>query len=160
MPFPTVADVTDLLERLEDAPARYATLLRGRDEVTLSARPDPESWTAREILAHVRAGDDLLTGRVYIVLVRENPPFMEVNERRWDEIAGYVEYPLDLLLDSYALRRRELLLTLRRIAPTDWKRTGEHAKRGRMTVYTIVKHISDHEREHLAQLEATLAAVT
>ena len=71
----------------------------------------------------------------------------------------HVEYPLDLLLDSYALRRQELLLTLKRIEQADWKRTGEHAKRGRMTVYTIVKHISDHEREHLVQLEAALLAV-
>lgn len=159
MPFPTAAEVADLLDKLESAPGRYADLLRGRDEATLTARPAPDAWSPREILAHVRAGDDLLTGRIYIMLVRDNPPFHEVNERRWDEVAGYVEYPLDLLLDSYALRRRELLLMLRRIAHADWKRTAEHNKRGRMTVYTVAKHISDHEQEHLAQLEATLAAI-
>lgn len=158
MPFPTTADIEDLLSRLEDTPGRYAHLLRGRDEALLTARPGADDWSAREILAHVRAGDDLLTGRIYVILVRENPPFLEVNERRWDEIAGYVEYPLDLLLDSYALRRRELVLTLRRIGLSDWKRTGEHAKRGRMTVYTIAKHISDHEIEHLTQLEGVLGA--
>ena len=156
MPFPTATDIDTLIEKLETTPQRYAELLRGRPESQLASRSNPESWSPREILAHVRAGDDLLTGRIYVLLVRENPPFLEVNERRWDEIAGYVEYPLDLLLDSYTLRRKELVLMLRRIGPADWKRTGEHAKRGRMTVYTIAKHISDHELEHLAQLKAAL----
>lgn len=156
MPFPTAADIDALLERLERGPGRYAALLRGRDEAELTRRPAPEAWSPREVLAHVRAGDDLLTNRLYIILSRDNPPFIEVDERRWGEVAGYVEYPLDLLLDSYALRRRELLLMLRRIERNAWKRTGEHAKRGRMTVYTIARHIADHEEEHLHQIEAAL----
>lgn len=156
MAFPNSSDTDCLLERMATAPARYAALLSNCSEEQLNARSDPEQWTAREILAHVRAGDDLLTGRIYHILVRDNPPFLEVNERRWDEVAGYADYPLDLLLDSYALRRKELILTLRRIGPADWKRTGEHAKRGRVTVYTVAKHISDHEEEHLEQLRHTL----
>jgi hypothetical protein len=33
--------------------------------------------------------------------------------------------PARPLLDSYALRRKELLLMLRRIDRNDWKRTGD-----------------------------------
>ena len=149
MPFPIATDVDELLARMEVTPGRYAELLRDRDESELNVRPTPDSWSAREILAHVRGGDDLLTARVYIIMVRDNPPFVEIDERRLSEVAGYVDYPLDLLLDAYVLRRRELLLMLRRIDLKDWKRTGEHAKRGRMTVFTVAKHISDHEIEHL-----------
>jgi hypothetical protein len=160
MPFPTTADVDALLAKLEVIPSRYGELLGGCDETVLTARPAEDAWSAREILAHVRAGDDLLTGRIYVILVRDTPPFIEIDERRWTDVAGYVDYPLDLLLESYVLRRRELVLMLRRIDLKDWKRTAEHAKRGRMTVFTVAKHISEHEAGHLAQLERTLQEVT
>lgn len=139
--------VTGLNRLASETPAFEAWHRRAGDE-----------WSAAEILAHVRASEDILLPRVYQILVRDNPPLPAFDERRWAEIAGYAAMPVDAHFARIVIRRYELIQLLRSLTPEAWQRTGVHEERGAVTLEQIVAHIVGHAEEHQHQMEKLLAA--
>lgn len=144
----------DLLNRLSATPLRVAQAVAGWSEDQLQAAPTSDGWSAAEILAHVRASDDILAYRAYAILTRDNPPLPSYDERRWAEVAGYALLQFHESLHAFSLRRAELVLMLRRAAPGEWQRTGTHEARGSLVLFDIMGTLVGHEEEHCAQLEA------
>jgi hypothetical protein len=146
--------IASVLERLFGIPERIAAVVGGWDATQLR-RPGPEDgWSAAEILAHIRASDDILAPRIYAILTRDNPPLPAYDERRWAEIAGYANARFAPSLTTFRLRRQELVSTLGRIAPADWGRIGTHEEHGPITLQAVAEHLVAHEEEHCAQLRA------
>jgi uncharacterized damage-inducible protein DinB len=146
----------EMIERLRDVPARIATAFGTRSASQLYAAPAEGGWSVAEILAHLRASDDILAYRAYMILARDNPPLPAFDERHWAEIAGYGR--LDVLdsLQVYTLRREELVAMLRELPPEAWARAGQHEQRGPVTLLDALTALVEHEEEHVAQLEADL----
>lgn len=149
-------EIAYLLGELAAMPARLEQALKGLDEAALSTPPAPGTWSPLEVLVHLRASDDILSPRLYQILVRDAPPLAAFDERRWADVVGYAALPLRLLLTSYATRRAELVPMLRGLPATAWERAGEHEAHGRVTLRQIVRHLVTHEAEHYTQIEATL----
>ena len=156
LPAPSRSDIAALLDALAAGPHWLASLLRGSSEAACDTRPAAGEWTAREIVAHLRASDDMLAGRIVQALVREGVPFAELDERRWAEEAGYTSMPAEALLAGLRLRRAELVTLLRRLEPTGWARAGQHEQRGPLSVFMLTTWIAQHEQAHRPQLEAAL----
>lgn len=148
------AERDEVVARLAAIPDRIARATAGWDAARLATPPAAGEWSAQAILAHLRAADDILSPRAYMVLVRDNPPLASYDERRWAAIAGYEQANFSAALALYAARRAELVVVLRRIAPDDWARTGIHETRGPVTLLALMRGLADHEEEHAAQLEA------
>jgi uncharacterized damage-inducible protein DinB len=146
--------IDDLLQRLAGIPARINQVVAGLAEADLHQPPAPGEWSIADILAHLRASDDILAPRILMMLVRDNPPLASFDDRRWMEVTGYAQSDIRGLLQVYALRRTELVNILRRQSPADWERSGTHEERGKLTVLEVVKHLVEHEEEHCAQMEA------
>lgn len=142
-----------LLERLVGIPEQIAAVVAGWDFQQLRTAP-PGGWSAAEILAHIRAADDILSPRLYAILARDNPTLIELDERRWAEVAGYADARFAPSLTTFRLRRQELVSTLGRIAPGDWGRIGTHERHGPITLQAAAEHLVAHEEEHCAQLRA------
>jgi hypothetical protein len=157
---PSPDAIDRLIADLDAAPTRLRVRLERLGRAALAERPGPDEWSAIEIVAHLRASDDLLVSRIFHALVVDDAQFGEVSERRWADVAGYRDMPLDLLLQTLTSRREELVRTLCGLAPTDWERAGQHAVRGRQTVFSIATHLAEHELEHLEQLEQLAAMAT
>jgi hypothetical protein len=107
-------------------------------------------------MSHLRAANDILEPRLYQVLVRDSTPLIGFDERRWLEVARYDSLPVNDLLHTMMLKRKELVHALRGLSPEDWLRTGTHEVRGPMSVLDIAGQIADHEDEHLAQIAAAI----
>jgi hypothetical protein len=150
------AEVERLLDLLDEAPGWLQIALRGRDADSLRARPGPDEWNAREILAHLRASDEMLTARIYQIAVRDGLSIPDLDERRWAEIGRYTYQPVMESLASMSMRRGELLAMLRLLPPDVWRHRGRHEVRGEMTVIDVVRHLAEHENSHRAQLEAAV----
>ena len=75
-------EIHALLSRLRAIPEHIACLVEGRSESDLHARPEADMWSAAEILAHLRASDDIVSPRIYQILVRNSPPLVGYDERR------------------------------------------------------------------------------
>jgi hypothetical protein len=143
-----------LVTRLAATPDRMARAVAGWSEAELRTPPAGGGWTAPEILAHVRASDDILTPRIYMVLVRDCPPLPAYDDRTWAQVAGYASAGFRSSLPPFALRRAEVVAVLRRIQPGDWKRSGVHEEHGPTSLLALVQKLVEHEEEHCAQLEA------
>jgi hypothetical protein len=145
--------ISDLIARLSASPARIAEATAGWSEGQLRAAPHGE-WSAAAILAHLRATDDILAFRAYMILVRDGAPLASFDERRWAEMAGYIKADFHISLEAFRLRRAELVAMLRRAGPDDWQRSGLHEERGPITLLAIISDVVEHEEEHCLQLEA------
>ena len=143
----------DLIDRLSATPARIARAIAGWPDARLRAAP-AGAWSAAEVLAHLRASDDILALRAFMILARDNPPLPSFDDRRWAEVAGYAQADFHASLEAFRLRRAELAAMLGRAAAGDWDRAGAHEQRGPITLLDVVQWIVEHEEEHCEQLEA------
>src|SRR5688572_28328213 len=87
-----------LMERLAATPGWIATATAGRSPEELSAAPEAGAWSAVDVMAHLRASDDILSPRLVAMLVREEPPLPAFDDRYWGEVMGYAESDFQELL--------------------------------------------------------------
>ena len=147
--------VDNLLVRLSDMPSRIAHAVATLSVAEKHTALLKHEWSAAEILAHLRASDDIVAYRLYVILVRDNPALPDYDERRWAEIAGYPQADFELSLKTYTLRRTELVKMLRQVALQDWERLGTHEVRGAISLLDVATSLIEHEEEHCLQLEVT-----
>jgi hypothetical protein len=147
-----VTSQEDLLSRLLAVPSRIENIIDGlsQKEMRTSLGKD---WSIAEIMAHIRASDEILASHVYMILARDNPPIADFDERRWAEVAGYAQGECHVTLRVFALRREELVRTLKTTSAEDWQRKGTHEKRGLITILGETVYLVDHEEEHCAEME-------
>ncbi|HEX4203851.1 MAG TPA: DinB family protein [Ktedonobacteraceae bacterium] len=143
----------DALERLAVVPRRIMQHTEGWDTERLRIAIDGE-WSAVQILAHIRAADDVLAYRAYAILARDQPTLVAYDERRWAEVASYASLDFRASLTLYTLRRAELVHMLLPISSEQWQRTGVHEVRGAVSLFDVVLGLLEHEEEHCAQLAA------
>ncbi len=149
----TAEQANDLLARLSNVPMTIAYLVMDWVDSDFNQRRSADAWSAAEILAHLRASDDILSHRVYALLVRDMPILPSYDERHWAEIAGYRRIDFRASLTLFTIRRAELVATLHSLPIEAWKRQGHHDELGFISVYDVVKKLVEHEEEHCAQLE-------
>ncbi|MBV9230236.1 MAG: DinB family protein, partial [Chloroflexi bacterium] len=131
-------------------------VVKGWSDAELHQAHAKDAWSVVEILAHVRASDDILAYRAYVILARENPPMAAYDDRIWAEVARYAQTDFHTSLTVFTLRRAELVDMLRHIALDDWKRVGIHEMHGPLSLLNVITTLVEHEEEHCAQLEALL----
>lgn len=144
--------IAPLLSRLAATPERIALLVEGMSEEELHTRYAQDEWSIAEVFAHIRASDDIITPRIYAILVGDIPPLTSYDERRWSEVARYTEIAFYASLRLFTLRRLEVINMLHHLAPEDWQRIGVHEEKGIQTLLDIVIGQIEHEEEHTTQL--------
>src|SRR5215813_12284535 len=143
-----------LIARVLRGPGRVSHIFSMLTDKQLGAPLAPGEWSPAEVLAHLRAADDIQAMRAYMILTREEPPLPAFDERVWSEVAGYLTLHPRASLDLYFRRRIELAHMLRGVAPADFERAGTHETLGRLTLQALLENLASHEEEHVAQLEA------
>ncbi|MBX3016053.1 MAG: DinB family protein [Caldilineaceae bacterium] len=154
----TAEKVRDLLVRLAHTPTYLTLLLRSKPQSALTKAAHPDEWSAMTIVAHLRAADDILSYRIYAVLVRDTPLLPALEERTWAAVAGYTTMDLFSSLTTFAARRTELVAALQRLPPAAWERTGIHDVTGPFSLWTLVEKLVTHEEEHCQQVAALFTA--
>jgi len=149
-----IKEVDGLLSRLSEIPLRIFSAVQDHNEIELHTAPAESEWSAVDIFAHLRASDDIVATRAYMLLTRINPPLIVYDDRRWAEVARYAQVDFRASLTLYTLRRAELVHMLRHIKLEDWQRIGIHQERGPISLLHIITALVEHEEEHCAQLEA------
>ena len=78
-----------LLPRLAAAPGRIAALTEGLTPAELRAAPPGGGWSARDVLAHLRACSDVWGGCIARLLAEDRPAFRAVNPTSWVKQTNY-----------------------------------------------------------------------
>jgi len=131
------------LARLRSTPEELASLLAGRDRPALTRRPDPGSWSAAEIVCHLRDAEELFLVRFQTILAVDDPQILTLGATpealrhpldpdRWAEERQYARQDAGEALAAFGRRRREVIVLLDGLTAEQWQRRGIHQARGRM----------------------------
>jgi uncharacterized damage-inducible protein DinB len=147
------------LNVLSETPKQIARLARGRSHLQLHRKPDANAWSAREIVAHLRACADVWGSSIDRMLSEEHPTIRYVSPRSWIRKTDYLQQDFRDSLRAFSHHRATLIRTLNGLDAAGWSRgaTFTATTQGReATVLTYAARIADHEVRHLGQLQRTI----
>jgi len=155
--------IEKILEILKKIPLRLADLTRGLNTDQLHTAPSPGEWSVNEVLAHLRACDDVW-GSYYIltILAQDNPTIKARNPHTWIKNTDYLEQEFRPSLRAFTEQRESLLAVLELLPPKNWTRTNTLIGAGKPLQQTLISHadgLARHERVHLKQIERTVNAL-
>ncbi len=160
--YDTPRTIEQIQTMLADTPARIASLTEGLSPEQLVAPPQSGEWSARDVLAHLRACADMWGKYIVVILNQDRPTFKAVNPTTWIKQTDYREQQFQPSLQAFTAQRAELLAVLEPLAPEDWSReatvTGAGKPRLR-TVHTYGEWLANHERSHIKQFERIVSAM-
>jgi uncharacterized damage-inducible protein DinB len=144
------------LSMLTATPSRIAELTKVLSPTLLLAPPEPGEWSARDVLAHLRACADMWGKYIALILNEDRPTFKAVNPTTWIKQTNYREQEFQASLQAFTAQRAELLALLESLPPEAWSRsatvTGAGKPRER-SVRSYAQWLANHERSHYKQFE-------
>lgn len=160
-PAPTAGatEIAEALAALTATPKAIARLARGRPDALLHRPPGPDAWSARDVVAHLRACADVWGRCIHRMLAETHPTIRYVSPRGWIRKTDFLEQTFHDSLRTFTSDRAALLEALRALGTPDWSRgatfTGTTAGR-EATVYSYARRIADHELGHVDQIRRAL----
>lgn len=127
----------------------------------LRRKPDAGSWSANEVLAHLRACADVWGGSIMAMLTQDRPALRYISPRSWIKKTNYTSLAFADSFREYAKQRKELLNVLRALRDTDWSRDATikaATKHRKETVLSYAQQMAQHEARHCEQIERILGA--
>ena len=155
-------EINETLTLLAETPRRLAFMTREFEEARLQDKPDNDTWSANDILAHLRACADVWGKSILAMISQDHPTIRYVSPRTWQRKTDYPAQEFQLSLQTFARERNVLLKTLTSLPLEAWSRgaTFTGTTRGReQTVFSYARRIVDHETQHLEQIEEVLNAL-
>jgi len=148
--------IEQILTMLAATPSRLADLTESLPPAQLLASPEPGEWSARDMLAHLRACSDMWGKYIVEILSEDRPTIKAVNPTTWIKQTDYREQEFQPSLQAYTAQRAELIKILKPLAPDAWSRTAKVTGAGKpreRTVYIYAQWLANHERPHIKQVE-------
>jgi len=162
MPNPTGGkgpEIELVLEMLASTPKQIARIARGINDWQLHRQPQADAWSARDIVAHLRACAEVWGRSIDRMIQEDHPTIRYVSPRSWIKKTAYLDQDFGVSLQALTDARTAMLDTLSRLDMTGWSRratfTGTALGRD-ATVLIYARRIADHEVRHLDQLRRTL----
>ena len=154
--YDTPRTIEQIQSMLADAPLRLAGLTEALTPAQLVTPPEPGEWSARDVLAHLRACADMWGKYMLLILNEDRPVFKAVNPTTWVKQTNYRELEFQLSLQAYTTQRAGLLNVLKPLRPEDWTRSATALTAGKprqRSVYTYGQWLANHELIHVKQIE-------
>ncbi len=154
--YDTPLTIEQNLALLAATPSRLAEITKGLSRAQLVTPPHSGEWSARDVLAHLRACADMWGKYIEVILDEDHPTFKAVNPTTWIKQTNYREQDFQPSLRAFAAQRARLLEVLEPLPVSAWSRaatvTGAGKPRER-TVRTYAQWLANHERSHFRQME-------
>ena len=150
------------LNLLAATPVRIAALTNGCSAAMLQSAPQPDEWSARDVLAHLRACSDMWGKYINLILNQDHPTFKAVNPTTWIKQTDYPEQEFQASLQAFTSQRNSLLAVLTPLPPEAWTRTATVTGAGRpreRSVHTYAQWLANHERTHIRQIEKIVSTL-
>ena len=151
----TQAGIDTHLHTLTATPARIAELTQTMDESALGLRPAPGVWSALEHRAYLRAGSEVWTHSIYMMIMLDAPELPFIHPRVWMKKMGYARLTFADNFAAYAIERQNLIRLLSGLPFEGWNRTCRFTgKDNTFTIFGEALRMAFHEIDHLPQIEA------
>jgi hypothetical protein len=153
------SETRQIVTVLSEIPEQIARIARGRTDHQLHRKPAPDAWSARDIVAHLRACAEVWGRSIERMITEDHPTIRYVSPRGWIRKTDYLERSFRDSLREFSHGRAGLVETLRALDASGWSRratfTGTTLGRD-ASVLSYAKRIADHEVGHLGQLRRTI----
>ena len=153
--YDTPRTIEQIMTMLAATPAHLADLTAGLPPAQLLAAREPGEWSARDVLAHMRACADMWGKYIAVILSEDRPTIKAVNPTTWIKKTNYRELEFQPSLQAFTAQRADLLAVLKPLPPEAWARTATVTGAGKpreRSVYTYAEWLANHERPHLKQI--------
>ena len=144
---------------LKTTPSRIAFASRGLSDKELNWKPAADSWSANEVLAHLRACADVWGGSIMRILKQDNPTFRYVSPRTWIRKTNYPDLDFKASFLAFRKQRKDLLRVLQSVPQEDWLRRAKvkaATKLREETVLSYAQRLGGHEARHCEQMNRVL----
>jgi hypothetical protein len=154
--------VRAVLDHLCELRAGFGAFMRSTDPALLSARPDPENWSAVENLRHLIFAEDLYLNR-WLLQNDEpwckhglRPSFLD-NNPRYAEIGSQSSEDIETLLAAWETIHTHMMNYVATVSAEDLRRDTSKIDFGQGTVGRVLQTLASHDLEHIRQAEAAVA---
>jgi hypothetical protein len=147
-------DPAEALERLRKTPLEVAALIEGLTEEQMTRQPADGGWAIRNIVAHLRDAQGVISFRIDLFLKEENPVLESKAVFAWARDENERPPSTREIFETYQASRREMLAKVESLPFADWWRTGRHEEFGVVSIKQQVSYFASHEVTHLPQIES------
>lgn len=141
-----------LVERLREHALDVHRLTRGLDEDAFSSRPEQDSWSLKELVAHMRRVQQVFAARIDAMLTANNPALESYAPENDPEMAAMQKAEGRLLVEVFLRERQQLTERLDKLTPVEWHRSARHPEFPDFDVHFQVEFLVHHEANHLYQM--------
>lgn len=149
------ADFQALLDFLNEAPIKLASLAAGLSNAELRLRDSPDEFSVLENICHLR---DLelqgYTQRIRRIVAETNPALADFDGARVAAESNYNNEQPDVALQAFQTARQENVELLRALTEVELERGGTLAGVGSITLRRLVEMMQEHDEGHLEDLRA------
>jgi len=146
--------IADGLALLEEHPKRIAAATRGIDATRLRAERIAGTWTATDVLAHLRSCSDVFVDVVPRILAADRPRLEVVGPRDRIDANGYRDLDFAVSFRAFVRQRPRILAILRGLPPRGASSEAVIVDRGRRRVRSVADYadwLARHEARHVEQ---------
>ncbi len=151
---PTPEQRQELLQQIEQAPAKLRAAVKGLSQQQLDTPYRPEGWTVRQVAHHVPDSHLNAYVRFKLALTEDEPTIKPYAEDRWARLADTQATPVEVSLTMLDSLHDRWVRLLRSLQPEDWKRTFRHPEMGVMNLEKTLALYAWHGRHHVAHITA------
>jgi uncharacterized damage-inducible protein DinB len=150
-------EIPELLERFRRGAELVAVAITGAAGPELDFKLAPDQWSVRQIVAHLADSEAANVVRLRQVIAEDNPTLVPWDQNAWAERTDYAKRKPSQALDTMRQLRADNYQLLRDLPPETYSRTGNHLKRGTMSLLDLLRLFAEHAENHATQIRAVRA---
>ncbi|UDY22888.1 DinB family protein [Nocardioides sp. Kera G14] len=133
-PFPSIpATARELAEQ-------WAEMLGERSAEEVTTRPDDATWSPLEYAAHIRDVNRIMLSRLNLILVLDDPEFVNWDQDGSAEALAYNSQDADEVADELLAAGEAMASALFLVKDEQLQRTGKRSNGSRFTVETLARY--------------------
>jgi DinB family protein len=153
-----MSELADWLERFRRGAELVAVATTGAAGSMLDYTPGEGKWGIRTIVCHLADTEIVFAMRIRQMLAEDNPIIPAIEQDLWAERLDYSKRKLSQAIETFRRTRADNYELLKDLPEEAFARTGQHTKRGIVTVMDMLKIFALHPEKHVGQIQAVRAA--
>jgi hypothetical protein len=147
----------ELIAAYRAGPVLVEEALAGATESELDARPEPDGWTAREVVHHLADTEMTSAVRLRRLIAEDHPQIAAYDEMEYSRRLFY-DRPIEASLEAFRGACDSSAEILDRLTEDQWARSGTHTERGPYGVKTWLEIHATHAHDHAEQIRQARAS--
>jgi len=138
-----------LIQQFETGGTNLRRAVEGLTREELLARPGSGLWSIQEVVIHLADSDTISIDRMKRIVTEDNPALLYADENAYVERLHCDRQDMEDALLFFEVGRRQWARVLRRLPEHAFARTGQHNRRGPLTLGGMVAEYIEHLEHHL-----------